>query len=296
MRDPMTRLLGVAVAAASLFAADAQACALSPNIVTPAAPSTTYNVFDPAPTVRDVSVTLTNTAPTQCLVRLAAQSFNGASPQFGMAGASALLAYELLAPGGVPIESSSSPLDGLAITVPANGSAAVTLRIRIASGQVVSPGVYQDSMQLRTFDASSLALLQSQAVTAIASVAPQAQVAVVGTGPGDTVDFGDLLEGKTLGIQVYLRGNTNMSVTFISANRSTLRHESLVSARPIPYTAAFGGSTLNLSGGSAEVVRSLASINAAGGQFPMVFTIGSTAGSAAGRYTDTMMLVVLPNP
>ena len=293
MKPHALPFIGVLALAFGLAVSEARACTLQPPAVSPGAVTFVYNAFDPAAAVNTVDVTLTNSGATPCNIRLAAESF--ASTDFRMTGP-ATLAYEMLAPGGTPLQSSSSALDGIARTVPASGTITVTLTLRIAAGQIVGPGFYQDTVELRLFDAGTLGLLQSRALIVSAIVTPQAQVAVVGTGPGDVVDFGDLAEGVERSVQVYLRGNTNLTVTFVSANRATLRHQALPGSRPIPYATTFGGVALNLSGGIAQVTRSLAALSAENGRFPLAFTIGSTQGSAPGLHTDTVQIVVVPNP
>jgi spore coat protein U-like protein len=113
-----------------------------------------------------------------------------------------------------------------------------------------------------------------------------------------SVSFGDLYSGATQGYDTVVRSNDGYHITMESDNAQTMRHANYPTVSSIVnYTTSFGGTAVNLSGGTPVTARTASGVTSKdGARFPTQFTIGTMSGAEApGVYQDTITLTVSAN-
>lgn len=106
-----------------------------------------------------------------------------------------------------------------------------------------------------------------------------------------TMELGTLSKGKQATVEIEARANKHFKLDVTSEHLGALVLTPAVSGQTwsVPYTATLGGKELNLSGQSSTDPHD-PTIPGSDATYPLVVTVGETAGKRAGRYEDTITI------
>lgn len=164
-------------------------------------------------------------------------------------------------------------------------------------GQIVAAGRYRGALlaEVRRKDGGLQELEDSEKIPVTARVRSNARIGFAGTsGRRQTVDFGELTEGKTPGItpQILVQSTSDFSLEITSENRGALAQRADGGDWRIPYSASIGGQPLTLERGAQSVDFRGPTVETR--RLPIEFRIESIERQRAGVYRDTVTIVVTP--
>jgi spore coat protein U-like protein len=178
-----------------------------------------------------------------------------------------------------------------------SGNVTVPFDVVVPQGQLVEPGVYQDSVLLRLYQNGNL---QDEAPWLVGFfVQGFISVSVVPVGgtfdPNSNsiqVDFGTLEESETREVSVLVLANLPYEISVTSQNDGKLAIQSPPSVTSlVPYTLRVDGDVVNLPVGG-PVAFGTGPTPLSGTQHSFEFTIGSTDDAASGVHQDSVTVTV----
>jgi len=167
--------------------------------------------------------------------------------------------------------------------------------------QVVSPGLYQDELEIRVYE-GGLATGTLRDMRRIPVVVPVPAVAELSFSQGGafdpglgsyTVNFHKLQRASRRSIILRARANSGYRVLFRSVN-GALRHVDPGDDSLVPYTMMVDGAVTPLQpGASREGITNPMSTDIGGRQHNIEFVVGEIGDASAGDYRDTISLTVI---
>lgn len=292
MRMIATMAAAVLAFPASAWAADCDASIDHGRAFPPAAD---YDPFSPAPTVIPFDLTIDNRGASPCEVRLAMHSTPGAR----FMRAHGRIQYVITNSSGVIVRNDPGSLHGLPVQLSANRKTTVRLAVRIAPGQIVKSGPYNDRIDLDIFSTSGTQLDKTVGLPAQVRVQPRAQINIsgvdspFGTGIGaSSIDFGTLVPGAERKVYLQLRSNVDARIRIESENKGVMLNRQLQAGAGVPYSLTIDGTLLNLN--ATATLQRRPALTLDGVNYDMVARVGQFGGRFAGTYKDTVTFVVEP--
>ncbi len=198
-----------------------------------------------------------------------------------------------------------SALEVLSGTISAQNTSprTLTFHLVIPADQVVPPGAYQDSVTVSVYEGTlggNPVLADSDGLVVSTTIERDIQLSLPNTGapfdPDDrnqSMDFGVLGQGDSLGFDLMVRTNAGYTVSMLSDNQGRLKHKDLAAAAnaTVDYTLRVDGAATDLSGSQAVMVANGSGTTPLSGvRHPTTVTIGSVAGKISGTYEDTVTI------
>ena len=173
----------------------------------------------------------------------------------------------------------------------------LTFTFYVPPSQVVAAGTYRDTINFGIYTAYNTASpMTSKSITITTVVAASAALSIVPSGSAfststsQTLAFGTLATGQSLGCDLLVKQDTTATLTFNSANAGVMKAIPTPDTNQIPYTFVANGTTLNLA--SAANVLLPSGVTSTGTRLPIKVTIGNTSAAAAGNYQDQITVTV----
>jgi spore coat protein U-like protein len=258
-----------------------------------------YDPFAAVPGIADVEVTLRNDGDETCSAHVYLRpSGNVGTLSSGSDQLSYLLDGNLVA--GAPQPGEEGPF---AISLAAGAEQTLTIRANVAGQQIVPPGTYSDTLQLRAeTDVGDPVVLAGSSVLLEANVLARAEMSVSGTAAPPFsaadlapagIDFGTAVTGASRRVFVNVWANSSVTVEISSANGGMLRHMENAALPAIAYSATFDGDPAVLTG----LVQAQRSPPAtlSGASYEFAVTLGDVSGKFAGSYQDIVTINVASN-
>ncbi len=200
------------------------------------------------------------------------------------------------------------PLDVLAGNVsPADASPRLlTCHVVIPAHQVRSAGVYGDTVTVTLYQGEldgEHTLVAATGMSLSTTLAQDIEMSLADTGhefdatdTSQSLDFGVLELGESLGFDLMVRSNAGYTVTMVSENQGRLKLEG-AQARDnttVAYALTVDGLVQDLSGTQPVEVASGVGVTEVGGvRHPVNVTIGSVSGKIAGSYEDNITITAV---
>lgn len=110
----------------------------------------------------------------------------------------------------------------------------------------------------------------------------------------ESFDFGDLAAAKAVQFKVFVSSNFRYALTVSSQHGGVMAHLDPAVADSVPYTLAAAGATVPLGAGT-QTIADNQPANSTGtpASYSGTITPGSSAGKAAGNYTDSLTLTII---
>lgn len=235
---------------------------------------------------------------------------NGADPcRLGVSATDRTLGARLLTNTQVPydliwdnlqIPNFDTPTPGRELSIAPGEAREFFVSLQIRRPLYAPPMPTEAVFTLRLHDLNNAAevLVQTDARLA-ANIVAMAQINIAGTSSNfgssygiDTIDFGNLEQGKTQTVYVQLRGNSAMRMTMDSANGGEMRHETIRNAAGIAYTVSMLGTTFQPT--ALRTFNGLLSSGLFGTNIPMTLAIQEVKDRPAGRYSDVLTISIEP--
>ncbi len=264
-----------------------------------------YNPFSATAYPNTINFTITKnvSGKSKTYSVMAGTSTTSGSYNRQMASGTSRLNYQLYTDGTMsyPLEAPTTATANNAIS--GTSSAAVgtviplTFTFYVPPGQVVAAGTYSDTVTFGIYTAYNTANpMTSKSITITTVVAASAALSIVPSGSAfststsQTLAFGTLATGQSLGCDLLVKQDTTATVTFSSANGGVMKAIPTPDSNQIPYTFVANGTTLNLA--SAANVLLPAGVSTSGTRVPIRVTIGDISAAAAGNYQDQITVTV----
>ncbi|HKJ74310.1 MAG TPA: spore coat protein U domain-containing protein [Alphaproteobacteria bacterium] len=170
----------------------------------------------------------------------------------------------------------------------------------IAPLQIVSPGVYRDTVRVRLYEGtpSHPVRRDERTLTVTTLVQAAVQVSIGETGAAfdprrtqEKLDFGELEKGEKAYADLMVRANTGYYIIISSRNRGRLRHDRR-RRNTVGYRFEFDGTRINLRRRRVWLRFAAGGTALGSSRHPMAVTIGDVANAPAGPYSDTMTFTV----
>ncbi len=179
----------------------------------------------------------------------------------------------------------------------------VSYVIYIPPGQTLSAGTYTDSLNLTLYSGAFGSGTQEDTGTLSVEGPVTATVSIVLVSPGDpwptytfqetadqTMDFGELATGESLGYDLLVESNASFFIALASANAGVMAHTDAGDASIVPYSLTFDGGLVDLSSGGDVIVG-----NSPGFRYSIVVTINEYGAASQGSYEDVVTITVTAN-
>ncbi len=180
--------------------------------------------------------------------------------------------------------------------------------VRIPAEQVVPSGTYQDtlSIALFEFDGAARNLVDEREVTVSTEVVAHAEINVAGgsagvsgSGSAARIDFGRLVEGAERRVLLQVRSSDRYDLVLSSDHGGALQNEAAAGEGPaearVDYRARLDGLDVPFAApGAAVRIEGGAATGLRGASLEFAIRIGSTERKLAGRYRDTINVLVEP--
>ncbi len=259
-----------------------------------------YDPLDGAALVAQGTVTVRHVRGGRCALRLAFGRRPKEDPRLG-----GRLGYRLEDERGRELFDDRPRIAAPAVflPVPAVGpgeSVALSYRLRVRSGQMVPPGTYRDTVELRLYEERDDTLLDRSELVLVARVSPVVRAQLAGpavTSPSFyRMDFGELVAGERKTVRVEVAANAGYRVEIVSANGGVLRGPERVGGGywTVPYEVRFAGRSLRLAKGKTGLRFTAPRGGVA--SHPLMVVIGDVEGRRAGVYRDRITITVAPDP
>jgi hypothetical protein len=283
-----------AFAALTLAAAPVNAqCEAAFESLTETSGAVDLDPFDPSPFERTLRVAVRNTGTDPCRIGLSATDRTLGTRLL----TNTQVPYELVWKN-LPIPNFDTPVPGRELALAPGEVREIYISLQvlrpIQTRPVPTEAVF--TLRLHDLDSADQVIVQQDARLA-ANIVAIAQINIAGSSSSfgsiygiDTVDFGNLEEGKRQRVFVQLRGNLSMRMTVVSANAGILRHDVISSAPGIPYSVELLGQAFIAS--SPRTFNGLLSTGVYGANIPMTLIIGKLGEVPAGRYSDVLTLSI----
>jgi hypothetical protein len=259
-------------------------------------PGAEYDPFSPAPTVIPFEIGIRNGSNAACEVRLAMHGVPGAR----FIRAHGQIEYVITTAAGMIVRNEPTHQYGVPIQLSAKGRTTVRLAVRIAPGQIVRSGPYNDRIDLDLFSASGASLDKTVGLPAQVRVQSKTQINISGIdsafGTGirpSSIDFGILVPGAERKVYLQLRSNVEARIRIESENKGMLVNPSLGPTATVPYSLTIDGTLVQLTGPTTLNRRPPATLD--GINYDMIARVGEFGERFAGVYKDTVTFVVEPS-
>lgn len=257
-------------------------------------PTLTYDGFSPIEAVAIKDVRIDNTGSDDCTYWLA--FYRSPAAPAKLAGR---IAYELRTAGDRELLSDRPPTvvpDRFLDTGLIHGgqSGRVEYQWRILRGQVVPAGIYDDSVDLRLFEAGTNNLLDSHALALTASVDASVGINLAGadvTSPHSyTMDFGTLQTGEARSVQIQVRSNQRFRLDVASTHSGRMQLDPPFNDWWVDYLATLDGQPLHFP----DSLGPFDATSVSGLSLLFRVTIGDVANKRAGVYRDEVTITIIP--
>lgn len=200
----------------------------------------------------------------------------------------------------LPAATASEVLTG--VFAPGETKKTFSFVVTIPAQQIKPPGLYQDAVKITLYQGtlSGYAEASSRTIAISTRVAELAELALVN--PGEpfapqavtkALDFGTLVEGKSLSFDLRVRSNAGYQVTLESESGGRLKHSNPADPSQVPYTVSLGGTRVDISRGRAvPLARQRILTSAQGDSYACVVTIGPVSDLSPGNYRDNILVSV----
>ncbi len=195
----------------------------------------------------------------------------------------------------LPAASADELLSGS--VAPGQDQVNLTAVFMIPFQQVVPPGTYRDTVMVRLYEGTpQLPQLRDQKQLRLSATVPATaefclgDVAIFEAGYRNAcIDFGPLVKGAVRELTLRARSNAGYRITMRSQNGGALRILDPQDTSTIPYMLQVNGQPVPLDGKKAATALQADGLTSAfGAEHRLRFTIGETAGAAAGAYQDVI--------
>jgi spore coat protein U-like protein len=197
------------------------------------------------------------------------------------------------------ISGGRGPLTGF---IRGNSTVDLTFDLIAVQGQWTRAGTYSDTVSLKLYspEDGSGGLQQERALPISITVPRFLSLSVVDSGglfdpAQDTarLDFGTLETGKSLGVDLLVRGSVDYTVSVRSANRGRLAMLAPSDGSTVPYTMTVNSVVHSLAGESGAVIsQGSGPTRPSGNRYPLFFTIGEIRDATSGDYADDLTITV----
>lgn len=273
-------------------------CSLTAHIVGGGAQSL-YDPFAPLNTVIDLDVDVRNAGDQPCNARLYVAPRDGRL-RLSSDGVGLTYRIEGAHTGGSSLPNGYGPFNAHAR---AHETDTVHIQFTVLAQQIVPRGTYTSDLVLAGIGeggdpvtiADSGGVLRVEVPSRVDMSISGAAAPSLPTGhmAPASIDFGVAHTGDRGRVFINVWSNGSVTISLDSANHSVLRHIANAALPPIPYSATFDGSPINLASTFAAQRTPPASI--VGASYPFVVTLGNVSGKFAGRYRDIVTVNVNQN-
>jgi hypothetical protein len=294
------RLLRYVIALAAFGAATPAfaACELA-GASSPASAHVTYDPFSPAQRMLEFTLTVRNEGTAGCQARLYLRPLTGAATLVHN-GNRLLLQFDGQRGTG---SAQAGELDPFVTMVPAGGRADIAVRAILPAQQVVPPGLYSGTFQLRgDAEDGTMFMTGASGVVFEANVLARAEMSISGTAAVNVsaasmapaaLEFPNARTGQSERVFVNVWSNGSVVVSLTSRNGGVLRHTGQDALPTIAYTASFHGRPLAL--GAVSTFEETPPLSLSGASYELNVTLGDVANRYAGRYRDVITVTVDEN-
>lgn len=300
--------LGLAAAAVSVLAAGgAQAQSAPPVgcllVIEPGSSRWTIESYDPysgQPAYAQFQVAWINQGDKKCkgdtIVQLNSEAYgmrNPVQPSMG------LLYYGLVNEStGVdltPSAANSGSFNGPQLEVDPGQRVIQTMGLTVDTQNLSGDGLFQQTVTLGLRRRNSVVYEGQADVTLAINVRPSAVMGLTGAFQRNNgvanIELGELSPGRTNDpVNLWVRGTRGYKVTIQSRNLGEMRQSSGDWA--VPYGLSVGGVSIDLA--NPVPFQSTPGVGLRNDTYPLVITVGQTAGQRAGRYSDLLTLTLAP--
>lgn len=290
----MMRHAVLAVILMAIGAPAAAECRAKLDLSRAAFPFAEYDPFVANTTIIPLDVTIQNRSDETCDARL---TVHGASGQRFMH-ADGRLAYEIVSASGLILRNDPGAQFGLPVRLAPGDRKSVRLAIRIAPGQIVRSGPFNDRINLDRYTAAGDLLDGNSNLPMQVRVRSRTQINVSGgdsgsgVAGGTSVDFGEIRGGKQRRLLLQLRANSAARIIVASENQGRLANVGIPGSAKIPYTLHIDGQKLDLQQPSQLSRRPPLTLD--GINYDLQLRISDAPATYAGAYKDTITLTVEP--
>jgi hypothetical protein len=180
-----------------------------------------------------------------------------------------------------------------------NLSQTVTFYVQIPQSTATTPtykmsGTYADTFTMKLFEnpvSTSDTPVSTAGVNITAAVPKIIDVSLGSVGGAFDPAQTTLTQGQSLSLGLMVRTNAGFAITFSSQNNGELAHTSSSITTRVPYSLTVNAVARNLSSSQATpvtVATGSGQTSTSGVTHPVAITIGSTAGTMSGQYSDNI--------
>lgn len=302
------RLIGPALIAALLASASAEAaCRLNIVDVTSTqwrgVRGRGYDVYDPQRAAQIVTFRVQSRDGPCSYFATVVPASDPSGTRGQLRGPGAFLRYELGkdASGSQPLRAASLASTSEVFLGTATSDADTTnfdFVISMDAEQLVPPGVYQDDIEISTYEGSlGSGILRDRRRVSVS--APVPDVTEISFAPGTafdpyyntyTVNFAVMRGGEQRAVPLRVRSNSRYRLHFQSRNRGAMRHLDASDGSRVTYTMTVDGESVSLSGGGSAIMG--IPTPAYGRTHILHFIVGEIGNASAGDYEDVISLSI----
>lgn len=170
-----------------------------------------------------------------------------------------------------------------------------TMGLSVDTQNLSGDGLFQQTVTLGLRRRNSVVYEGQADVTLAINVRPSAVMGLTGAFQRNNgvanIELGELSPGRTNDpVNLWVRGTRGYKVTIQSRNMGELRQSSGDWA--VPYGLSVGGVSIDLA--NPVPFQSTPGAGLRNDSYPLVITVGQTAGQRAGRYSDLLTLTLAP--
>jgi spore coat protein U-like protein len=173
--------------------------------------------------------------------------------------------------------------------------------IVLPAGQALPPGRYTDALRVNLYkgtpekhelsDSKSLAISIPVEATTELSLGP-AGAGFDAKSTFRALNFGQVVRGKALDVDLRVRSNAGYSITIESENGGHMKNVDMQEGSILPYELRVGGKSIAIKAPHISKVKQKRQGDTNGDRHPLQFSIGDTAGATAGTYRDNITITV----
>jgi hypothetical protein len=276
----------------ALWTAPAIACAAT-IVTAPATLNIQYDAFNFTNTQGIVTFEIAGTSADACLVDLALVRADHLAIDDIVIGSADVHLAVASDPGGANVVRKGRGL--WSVRVSSAARTRVTLRFDVIAGGVMEAGTHLEQLSLELRVPDTVASISDVPLAIALSSPPRAQMNITGatgtfgsSATVSTVDFGVMETGAVRRVFLQIRANVRAMLSIESQNSGQLKFED--TGDGVPYEVRLSGEVLDLSRRwqlEVEAPRTMA-----GAAMPLDLTLGAVGARQAGRYTDTLTIMI----
>lgn len=285
---------------AVLLCCAAPALACDPQISRVDGPvNDSYEPFSPDAATYPLTITITNRDEAACDLRaVAIGTMSGARRLIGPSSRERLN-YEIFGDQAIRLPNEQASGFGLPIMIGGQQEVTLRLQVRVAPGQVVASGSYDENVELLLLDRGGEVREQRRFPLRV-RVEARAQVNLAGTAGvfsngsrSALLDLGELRDGSSNAVFIQLRSNEPVRVRLQSQNKGELVNVEQPGER-IPYEFVVDGTAVALS--APANLRRAPPRSLDGASYRAVATVPVVGNRFAGEYRDLITVSVEATP